>query len=432
MASTTPAKASVSIPAFQATPLDDITAKCKAARSAFRTNKTKDLEWRKVQLRKLYWALEDFGPQLIEALMRDLHKSEYETCFTELDWVKNDCLWSLKHMDRLAADEKLGSPDVSWTYAAMGVRLRKEPIGSVLIIGAYNYPIQLTVSPLINAITAGCTAVVKPSELSPATAAVLAELVESRLDSDAYSVVNGAVPETTRLLDFDRWDKILYTGSTEVGKVVSRKAAEHLTPVALELGGRNPAFVTRHANLKVAARRLLWAKTLNAGQVCISHNYALVEREILEPFLAALREAFADFFPDGAEKSELAHVVNERHFLRIKKMLDDSRGRIVLGGKMDRDTLFMETTAVLVDSMDDAVIAQESFGPVFGILPVHSLTEAINIANAVDRTPLALATFGSKAENDRGECPLLGLAPFPQLCLKSLCFPFPHISTPLT
>ncbi|CRK36324.1 hypothetical protein BN1723_004198, partial [Verticillium longisporum] len=166
----------------------------------------------------------------------------------------------------------------------MKPRVRKEPLGMVLVIGAYNFPAQLSIVPLLGAVAAGCTAVLKPSEGAPATAMVLKKIVEASLDPSAYAVVNGAVDETTALLEV-KWDKIMYTGGSAVGKIISKKAAETLTPVCLELGGLNPAFVTRNADIKLAARRLGWGKTLNAGQVCLSQNYILADRAVVHAFL---------------------------------------------------------------------------------------------------------------------------------------------------
>ena len=407
-------KTSIDIPPFEATSLEAVSAKCAQAATTFRTNRTKDVEWRKVQLRKLYWGMVDYTPQLTEAILRDLNKAPYETLLTEIDFVKNDCLFLASQLDKLAADE--AAPDVPLSFAAAGMRTRKEPLGAVLIIGAYNYPIQLLLCPLVGAIAAGCTAVCKPSEVAPNVAMVLRQMIEDRLDNDAFQVVNGAVPETTALLDFrdpgdlckpdgeERgWAKIFYTGGRQVARIVATKAAATLTPVALELGGRNPAFVTSHTNIELAARRLLWGKTVSAGQVCMSANYILVQRSIVDAFIQALQEARKKVFPNGARNSELAHIANPRHFARLKKMLDDTKGRIVVGGEMDEKTLFMEPTAVLVESVDDAMIQQESFGPIFSILPFDDLPSAIRIANRVDPTPLALYSFGSKEENAMGE-----------------------------
>ncbi|KAL2016384.1 hypothetical protein VTK56DRAFT_3806 [Thermocarpiscus australiensis] len=391
----------ISIPEFQTTPLETIPTIAGSVRGAFRTHKTKKLQWRLVQLRKLYWALEDYKPQIVAALRQDLHRSEYEALLSDLDWVKKDCMFMLDNLESFAKDEKLGSPMVPPTFSIMKYRVRKEPLGAVLIIGPYNFPVQLLLAPLVGAIAAGCTAVLKPSELTPACAMVVKELVEKRLDSSVFAVVNGGIPETTALLN-EKWDKIFFTGSAAVGTIVAKKAAETLTPVTLELGGRNPAFVTKHANLALAARRLLWAKTMNSGQVCLSQNYVLIDKDVVDTFIEFLKQAYRDMFPNGAKASpDLARIVNQRHFQRLKKMLDDTGGKIVMGGEVDEAELFVEPTAVLVSSVDDPMMREESFGPVFAIYPVHSLDEALNTANLVHRTPLSLFSFGSKAENQR-------------------------------
>ncbi|ROV94567.1 hypothetical protein VMCG_08144 [Cytospora schulzeri] len=386
------------IPAFAATPLDTIPDICATVRSTFRTLRTKDLEYRKVQLRKLYWGVKDCGAQIEEALRRDLRKSAYEANFTEIDWVTNDCMFMLEHLDKFTKDDYLGSPHVPLMFKPNNVRVRKEPLGTALIIGTYNFPFQLTVVPLVGAIAAGCTAVLKPSESAPNVAMVIKEIVEKYLDPASYRVVNGPVPETTALLD-QKWDKIFYTGGAQVARIICKKAAENLTPVTLELGGRNPAFVTRNADLKLAAKRLLWGKTFNAGQICLSQNYVLVEREVLDEFIKYLNTAFEEVFPQGAKASpDLSRVVNERHFLRMKKMVDDSKGKIIVGGEMDQSELFIAPTAILVNSVDDSMMREESFGPLFSILPFDTLGEAIEIANKVDPTPLALFGFGTQGE----------------------------------
>lgn len=394
----------ITIPAFAPTAVDAIPEICDSVRSTFRTNKTKDLEYRKVQLRKLYWAIKDHVPQIQEAFIRDLRKGKYESSFTEIDWTANNCLFMLEHLDKWAKVEKLGAPYVPLHFKPNNVRIHKEPLGAALVIGTYNFPFMLTLDPVIGAITAGCTAVLKPSEGAPNVAMVIKEIVEKSLDPSAYRVVNGAVPETTALLD-QKWDKIFYTGSANVARIICEKAAKNLTPVSLELGGRNPAFVTRNADIKLAAKRLLWGKTLNAGQVCLSQNYVLVEREVLDEFIKQLNVAFKATFPQGARESpDLARVINERHFLRMKKMLDESKGKIVVGGQLDQSDLFIAPTAVLLDSPNDSMMEQESFGPIFSVLPYDNLDQAIEIANSIDRTPLALFGFGTRDEFNKRMC----------------------------
>lgn len=226
-------------------------------------------------------------------------------------------------------------------------------------------------------------------------------VVEQALDPTAFAIVQGAVPETTALLD-EKWDKIFYTGGATVARIVAKKAAESLTPVTLELGGKNPAIVTKNADPKLAARRLLWGKTVNAGQVCVSQNYILIDEEILPMFLSEFRAALKEFFPNGAKATpDYGRIVNVRQFQRLKKMLDSTSGRILMGGTMDEAELFIEPTVIQVSSEEDSLIAEESFGPLIPILPFKDLDSAIRIANEVSVTPLGLYPFGNKKDTTR-------------------------------
>lgn len=268
-------------------------------------------------------------------------------------------------------------------------------------ISAYNFPFQLTLGPLIGAIAAGCTAVLKPSETAPAAAAVVQRIVEQALDPLSYSVVQGAIPETTALLE-EKWDKIFYTGGQVVGKIISKKAAETLTPVTLELGGLNPAIVTKNANIHLAARRLAWAKTVNVGQVCISQNYIMVDEEMVRTFVQEFKAALDEFFPNGTRVSpDYGRLVNAKTFQRMKKMLDASRGKILLGGSMEEAENFMEPTVVQVTDVNDALLVEESFGPLIPVLPVKDLDTAIRTANELSVTPLGIYPFGNKKETER-------------------------------
>lgn len=387
------------MPPFEHTPIDDIAPLCATVRASFLAHTTRPLEYRITQLRKLYWAFKDNEELVAEACKRDLGKSTFETYLTEYSWCMNDCIWMANNLTRFARDEK--PADIPLTNRLMGPRIRKDPLGAVLIIGAFNFPIQLTIGPLIGAIAAGCTAVIKPSESAPHASAVMAKLLRVALDPACYTVVQGAVSETTALLD-EKWDKIFYTGSETVGKIIAKKAAETLTPLTLELGGRNPAFITKHADVQLAARRLLWAKTLNAGQVCVSQNCIFIDRELVPDFIRAIKASLADFYPAGARASpDYGRIVNARQFQRLKKMLDDTAGQIVVGGTLDEADLFIEPTVVQVSSINDSLVTQESFGPLIPLLPVENLDEAIKLANQVHDTPLGTYAFGSKPELER-------------------------------
>lgn len=266
---------------------------------------------------------------------------------------------------------------------------------------AYNFPVQLALGPFIGAIAAGNTGILKPSEQAPAVAAVLQRVVESALDPTCYGVVQGAIPETTTLLD-QKWDKIFYTGGATVGTIIAKKAAETLTPVALELGGRNPAIITKNADARLAARRLLWGKILNAGQVCISQNYTLVDKEILPKFIAEMKITMKEFYPNGARASpDYGRIINERQWARLKKMVDQSSGKIIMGGEMDEKEKFIEPTMIEINDVNDSLMAEESFGPLMPIFPVDNLDQAIQIAGQVHSTPLGLYPFGNKKETDQ-------------------------------
>lgn len=393
------ANKTVVIPPFETTKVDDIPGIAARLRQTFGTGKTKSIEYRLTQLRRLYWAIYDHQEELKEALMRDLGKPAYEAMMSEVHFIGDSVMHMIDHLASYARDERV--TDVPVAFKLAKPRIRKEPLGAVLVIGAFNYPFVLSMGPFIGAIGAGNTAVLKPSEVSPHTAMVMRRIVETSLDPDAYAVVNGGVPETTALLD-EKWAKICYTGSTAVGKIVARKAAETLTPVLLELGGENPAFVTSKADVALAARRLLWAKVMAAGQACVAHNYLLIERPVVDRFVEETRKQVATYYPEGPRHSkDFARIVNKRHFQRIKKLLDETHGRIVLGGSMDEDALFIEPTLVLVDSPQDPLVVNEIFGPIAAILPFDRLPDAVATANQVNPTPLALYAFGSPEETSQ-------------------------------
>lgn len=384
---------------FRSTSIDNISSIHQTTVARFHTHKTRPISYRLKQLRSLYWALKDNESLITEACKLDLGKSAYETYMTELGWVLNDIVFMSKNLTRFMKDEK--PEDIDYVHQLTRPRIRKDPLGAVLIIGAYNVPFQLSLGPLVGAITAGCTAVLKPSEHAPNAARVMQYVLGQSLDPEAYQVVQGGVSETTALLDC-KWDKIFYTGNAAVGKIISRKAAETLTPITLELGGLNPAIITRNADLRLAARRLVWAKLLNAGQVCVSQNYVLVDKEVLPTLVQYLEVALKEFQPKGSDHaSDYAKVVNERQWQRLKDLLDASDGKVLLGGRSDRSILFFEPTVIQVDSPEDPLIQNESFGPVIPLLPVSDLDEAIRTANLVDATPLGIYAFGTKAETDK-------------------------------
>ncbi|KAJ5598622.1 Beta-apo-4'-carotenal oxygenase [Penicillium hordei] len=385
----------VNLPELQFTPLDDIPERVSVTRQAFMNHKTRDVEFRLIQLRKLYWAIKDHGEEIVEACTQDLNKPVFETEMAEIGYLLNDIVLPTRSLHTWVKDEK--APDIEFMFKFTSPKIRKDPLGCVLVIGAFNFPFQLTLGPVIGAIAAGNTVVIKPSEATPRSAALMQKIVE-RLDPSCYQIIQGAIPETQALLA-ERWDQIFFTGSANVGRIVSKAAAPHLTPVILELGGINPAIVSRNANPRLVARRMLWGKVFNAGQLCTSQNYLLVERPLLSSVVDEFKKAYKEFYPNGAEGStDFSRIVSKDHFRRLRSMLENTEGKIVMGGTMDEDELFIEPTVVQVKSIDDSMCSQESFGPFIPVLPVDSLDEAIELANGLMSTPLNLHPFGNKAE----------------------------------
>ena len=276
-----------------------------------------------------------------------------------------------------------------------------EPLGVACVIAPWNYPVQLLAVPMVAAIAAGNAVVAKPSELAPHSAAVLAELIEA-LGDPAVAVINGGVAETTELLTH-RFDHILYTGNSRVARIVMRAAAEHLTPVTLELGGKSPAIVSRHADVAVAARRIAWGKFVNAGQTCIAPDYVLVERPVHDELVAAIGAQIEAFYgADPKASADYARIVNAPHFHRLEKLLDS--GTVAHGGISDPDSRYLAPTVLTGVAADDPVMGEEIFGPILPVIAVDSLDEAVAFVAERSRAgdkPLALYSFSSvDDEND--------------------------------
>ncbi|MFF1658709.1 aldehyde dehydrogenase family protein, partial [Streptomyces sp. NPDC058255] len=357
-------------------------------RATFRSGRTKPVEWRTHQLRRLREMLTEHGEDLAAALHADLGKSSTEAFRTEINFTVREIDHTLEHLDGWLRPESapvpahLGDDASAWT--------QYDPLGVVLVIAPWNYPLQLLLTPLLGALAAGNAVVAKPSELAPATSDVVARLLPRYLDTEAVAVVEGGIPETTALLA-ERFDHIFYTGNGTVGRIVMRAAAEHLTPVALELGGKSPAFVDRDADLAVVADRLARGKFLNAGQTCVAPDYVLTDPETaraLEPELAQAVEAL--FGTEPRRSAEFGRIVNERHFDRLSSLLDS--GRTVTGGDSDRATKYIAPTVLADVDPKAPVMREEIFGPILPIVTVADLDEAIGFINDRDK-PLALYVF---------------------------------------
>lgn len=360
-------------------------------RSAFDAGITKPLAWRLTQLRALRRMLTERSAEFEDALLADLGKNPTESQIAELGFVVGEIDHALKHLRRWLRPKRVSVPGALLPARASTLL---EPVGVVLVIAPWNYPVQLLLAPLVGALGAGNAVVLKPSELAPATSAAMARLIPQYLDRRAVAVVEGGVEETTDLLA-QRFDHIFYTGNGRVGRIVAAAAVEHLTPVTLELGGKSPVYVDGTVDIAAAARRIAWGKFMNAGQTCVAPDYVLADRAVVPRLTDALRDAVRELYGDDpAQSPDYGRIVDDRQFSRLTGML--GAGITAIGGDHDAATRYLAPT-VLVDVPGDApAMAQEIFGPILPILPVDGLDDAIRFIRAGDK-PLALYVFTSSA-----------------------------------
>jgi aldehyde dehydrogenase (NAD+) len=356
-------------------------------RDYFQTGATRSLDFRRAQLRKLSAALERHEAALLAALQADLGKSPYQAAGTEFGIVQAEIRCALKHLTRWATPARRRTP---WFVARARGWVQPEPFGVALVLGPWNYPVQLLLVPLVSAMAAGNCAVLKPSELAPRTAEALAALVCQNFAEEYICLANGGV-ETAEALLRERFDKIFFTGSTRVGRAVMAAAAQHLTPVTLELGGKCPAIVCGDAPLELAARRIAWGKFMNAGQTCVAPDFVLVQRGSRGALVAALRKSVLEFYGQDASRSaDYGRIVNARHFERLVQYLRD--GKVAHGGTWDAQGLFIAPTILTDVSQDSPVMQEEIFGPILPVLEFDKLDDALALLRARP-TPLALYLF---------------------------------------
>ncbi|KAM6503217.1 NAD-aldehyde dehydrogenase [Amanita muscaria] len=363
-------------------------------RAGHKSGKLRSLEYRKYQLLQLAYLVKDNTKRFEEALKADLGRPALESYFLEINPTIGDIKTAYKNVEKWSKPEK---PPFNINFVAMRPVIYKDPKGVVLIISPFNYPLWLSLPPIAGAIAAGNTVLLKPSESSKAVSALFAELIPKYMDPDVVSVVNGAVAETTRLLEL-QWDYIFYTGSGRVGKIVAAAAAKFLTPVTLELGGKSPVIIDPKCDLETAARRILWGKVVNAGQTCVAPDYVLVPRSFQEEFVQALVSQYNQFYPDGQVKDEqFAKLITPQAFKRVRALLAATKGKVVIGGETAEGKKYISPTIVKDVTGEDSLMSEEIFGPVLPIVPVDDLDEAIAFINARDH-PLALYVF-SKDES---------------------------------
>ncbi|WP_107039356.1 aldehyde dehydrogenase family protein [Brumimicrobium mesophilum] len=349
----------------------------------FSTNSTKEIGYRVTKLKKLKSLLKSKEEELYSAIHKDFKKSRFDTFTTELALLYLDIDEAVSKVQKWSKRKRVRT---NWLNFPAKSYIYPEPLGTCLVIGAWNYPIQLSLAPVIAAIAAGNTVVLKPSEIPSGTSSIIADIVNSNFDKSFLHVVEGGVEVTTNLLAL-KWDKIFFTGSVNVGRIVYKAAAEYLTPVTLELGGKSPAFVTASCNLDVTVNRLVWGKFLNAGQTCIAPDYVMVESSIKDKFLEKLKNRIIEM-EFSFENDNYVQIIDQKNFQRLKEMV--SEDQTYFSGKLDETTRYFPPTVMSNVSFSDKVMEEEIFGPILPVLTYDNLSEAIS---AVKRYPKPLSCY---------------------------------------
>jgi len=370
----------------------EATAIVEGLRASFVAGKTRSLGWRLEQLAGIRRMTTERRADIHAALAKDLGKPDLEAFLTETAYTVASAGYVEKRLKGWMRPEKVRTELI---FRPATSRIHREPYGVALIIGPWNYPFQLVMTPLIGAVAAGNCAVVKPSEVSPATSALIADMLPRYVDPSCVKVVEGGVPETTALLK-ERFDYIFYTGSPAVGRIVMAAAARHLTPVTLELGGKNPCIVDRDVDLEVAVRRILWGKYTNAGQTCLAPDYILAHEGIHDELLEQLKKGITECYGADPQRSpDYGRIVNGRHFTRVMKLMGS--GEVVVGGQSNADQRYVAPTVLKDVAPDSPVMAEEIFGPILPVLSVPNIEHAISFANA---RPKALALYIFSRDKD--------------------------------
>ena len=365
----------------------------EAQRAFFRSGETLSLKHRQQALCALSKALKQWEPRIAEALWKDLHKSYEEAYMTELSIVLGEIDNHLHHLKRWMAPKHVGTP---LKMIPSQSKVVAEPLGCSLIMAPWNYPVQLLLNPLVGAISAGCTAVLKPSPYVPHTSKVMEQMIKETFRPEFIAVVQGNREVNAALLE-EHYDLIFFTGSPQLGRLVMRAAAENLTPVVLELGGKSPCIVDKDANIGMAARRIAWGKSLNAGQTCIAPDYLLVHEDVKEALVDTLKKEFTRLHgPNPKESKHFVRIVNERAFDRLVGYIDGAD--VVMGGEYDRSERYIAPTIIDQVDVNSPVMQEEIFGPIFPIVTFRTTDEAIHFV--VDREkPLALYYFSESRKN---------------------------------
>ncbi|SMP36071.1 aldehyde dehydrogenase (NAD+) [Flavobacterium hercynium] len=346
-----------------------------------------DIGYRKETLKKLLYNIQKSEDLIIQALYDDFKKPAFEAVITETNYVISELKDTIKNIKKWAKPKRVfpslvNFPSTDYIY--------KEPYGNVLVIAPWNYPFQLALCPLISAIAAGNKVTLKPSELTPHTSAIIAEIIEKTFHINHVEVVEGGIDISNKLLA-QRWDYIFFTGSVTVGKIVAKAAAENLTPVTLELGGKNPCIIDETANLKLAAKRIVWGKFINAGQTCIAPDYILIQKNMKINFIKFLMEEIINAYTKNTEKSpDFARIINTKNWLRLVSMIESEK--VIFGGQSDVNELYIAPTLIEEPSLESAVMKEEIFGPILPILMYETEEDIKNIITRYEK-PLAFYIF---------------------------------------
>ncbi|XP_037887309.1 aldehyde dehydrogenase, dimeric NADP-preferring isoform X5 [Glossina fuscipes] len=379
----------VDTPADNMANYDDLLHRC---RTAFASGKTRDVSFRKRQLKNLLRMYEENETEMINALDADLRRPKQESLVVETEFMKNDVLNIIYNIDDWVKPEK---PPKALANALDNLEIYHDPYGVVLVIGAWNYPLQLLLVPVAAAIAAGNCVILKPSELAANCAKFVQETIPKYLDNECYPVVCGGHEETAELLK-QRFDYIFFTGSTRVGKIVHAAANKYLTPITLELGGKSPCYIDRSVELRTAVKRILWGKLINCGQTCIAPDYVLCSKEIEKKFVAEAKDILKEWYGDNIRDSpDLSRIINKNHFERLLCYM--KRGKVAIGGSYTPAERFIEPTIIVDVKPDDPVMQEEIFGPILPILNVESAYEAIKFINGRE-SPLVAYIFTMETE----------------------------------
>lgn len=374
--------------------MNDIEQQFNINKQFFNTHKTKDLKFRKHQLKALSKSIKNHEQALLEALKKDLGKSKVEAYATEIGILLKSIKLARKELKNWAKTKQVETPLYLFPTKSY---IKNEPYGTVLIIGPFNYTVQLVFEPLIGAIAAGNTAIVKPSELTPNATEVIEDIIQDTFEENYISVIKGGIEETQTLINLP-FDYMFFTGSEKVGQIVYESAARNLVPVTLELGGKSPVIIDQTANLKVASERISFGKFTNAGQTCVAPDYILINRKVKNDFIKALRQTITEFYGENIKESpDFGRIVNKKHFNRLNELLETHKSKIIFGGNSFEEDLYIEPTIIDNVNLQDQIMQEEIFGPILPIITYDDFDEAVQIIQSKSK-PLSLYLF-SEDEN---------------------------------